>query len=409
MRAGWELVDELTLTELLAGAGAAAISAEAGVTTGAYYHHFPRPEDFAAAMVDHQLDRDPGTPLARERTRLEELGDGPFRAAEVPAEATMFLAAVDHEGARRTTARLMVLQSRDVDEAIGDSTIGDELRTRYWEPAEREQEQMWEVALELCERLTRQPYDLASLSTVVHALGTGILQRRLFAPDRLTPELFASALLLLMEATTNDAASPVSLAELEAGMSTVMRGTSTTVGRRRREISWAAAALLDKGWQTLTLNDVAIAVRAPEHEVARLFGTVRRVAAHAFGAVLRPREWFDERQVEGDPPEVLAVVEAIVSASRAHPELARALVAERNRDIREYGITTGEDDVREAVPLGGEVIRSFVDSQRDSPVTLRQLVEQVVTVVDAALMLGLRESIPIADAARCAADLMVIR
>ena len=49
VQAGWRVLDGLSLPRVFAGATTAAIAAEAGVTTGSFFHHFPNATAFADA------------------------------------------------------------------------------------------------------------------------------------------------------------------------------------------------------------------------------------------------------------------------------------------------------------------------------------------------------------------------
>ena len=49
--AGLRVLDELPLSKAFAGARTAAIAAEAGVTTGSFFHHFANAAEFADALV----------------------------------------------------------------------------------------------------------------------------------------------------------------------------------------------------------------------------------------------------------------------------------------------------------------------------------------------------------------------
>ena len=51
VRAGLEVIDELPLPKVLAGATTAAVAERAGVTTGSFFHHFRSAAEFADAMI----------------------------------------------------------------------------------------------------------------------------------------------------------------------------------------------------------------------------------------------------------------------------------------------------------------------------------------------------------------------
>ena len=51
VQAGLELVDELPLPKVFAGATTAKVAAAAGVTTGSFFHHFASHAEFVDALV----------------------------------------------------------------------------------------------------------------------------------------------------------------------------------------------------------------------------------------------------------------------------------------------------------------------------------------------------------------------
>jgi AcrR family transcriptional regulator len=53
--AAWRVADEMSLVELLAGLTPSVVASEAGMTTGAFRHHFADTANLVAAMVDEHL------------------------------------------------------------------------------------------------------------------------------------------------------------------------------------------------------------------------------------------------------------------------------------------------------------------------------------------------------------------
>jgi len=78
----------------------------------------------------------------------------------------------------------------------------------------------------------------------------------------------------------------------------------------------------------------------------------------------------------------------VVLAARAHPNLARAHALERARDTTRFGLTHSEGDVRSGIALDTGILRAHLRAEESA--SIRQVVEVVTAVVDAALALGLR-------------------
>ncbi len=396
IRAAWELVDEMPLHELLSAVRVEDVVAEAGVTTGAFFHHFASRQQFVDAMVEDLLLK------AHDRASLEELGalesiDAGETGSDLRNEAESFLSMVDHAEGARTLRRMLLLWSRSADDLIGDATLGALLTEHYWEPAEATQREIWRLVLNLAERYPLAPFDRAAMTLVMEALGTGFLVRRLAAPELFTIELFADVVMLLISTMSTPISGTVTLAEMEVGLGEVMTMPATDQAMHQREVAANYASRLDEGWETCSFTELAGLVPdgPTATELAAMFGGVRRLAAFAFYTVLEPVAWFVDRDFERDPPPRREAIAAIVLAARAHPSLARAHSLERARDTTRFGLTHSEGDVRLGVSLESGIIRAHLNAMADHSVTVRQVVEAVTAVVDAALVLGLRPELDV--------------
>ena len=407
VRAAWELTDEMSLYELLSAVRAEDVAVDVGVTTGAFFHHFPSRQHFVDAMVEDLLQEAHDQASRLELESLELIDAGQQRA-DLREEARSFLSLVEGEDVERRMRRMLLLWSRTGDEMVGGVRLTELVRRHYWDPVESAQREVWRLALDLAERYPIAPFDVGAITLVMEALGTGFLVRRLAMPELFTIDLFADSVLLLMSAMTTPIAGSVTLAELEVGLGQVTAAPGWEQGMRDREVAAPYASLLDDGWESRTFGDLVAAVPGgpTATELAATFGTVRRLAAYAFYTALEPVDWFDDREFERDPPPRRDAIAAIVLAARAHPSLARAHSLERVRDTARFGLTHSEGDVRSGVTLDSGILRAHLGTREGQSATVRQIVEVVTAVVDAALLMGVRPELDVEFAIQAATDML---
>ena len=191
--AAWRVADRMSLDELLVGLTASVVAGEAGMTTGAFRHHFADTADLVAAMVEQHLGH-------REATYVGDADEVRHHEATFDAEALRagvlgYWKLRSRPAARQRARRWRMLSIRARSTTMPD---GELLVDRLAAEMERALVELDAPSLDaLLERLGREwvpPFDTSTVVRVVEALCAGLLEQAELQPGAIDDETFADAL-----------------------------------------------------------------------------------------------------------------------------------------------------------------------------------------------------------------------
>lgn len=363
IRAGLELNDELPLERIFAGVTTAAVAARAGVTTGAFFHHFHHAADFAAALARAQVRDHAVRPEVTDEL-VAAVGSGDLaRSLSIVLSETWRISSRDAErhAERRGQMHLFahhrsVLPAQDGD-AGATGTVGDVLRELY-----RRQfagiANTWQQILELTGMRIDDPFDTRRLAVSVYALMLGLEILHAVDPESVDERLFADTAATLAGAVSRlDLRVPRVVAAEALGQEPLGSPQARSGARRREEtrtrIVDAASGMFDDGWDHLSATDVAEAAGVSTQTVINLFGQVRGVCAATF---VRHLPAFEDAIAASMPDRPMdALHDSLLRLARAaaiDPHPARALLVERLGSRTSRSFDLADDDIRVLVPVG---------------------------------------------------------
>ena len=346
--AGWRLVDGMQLQEMLASLTGSAVAAEAGVTTGAYRHHFTGIDHLVTAMVDTLFTTDPVEEDLRAITAILSTSDRPVE--ELPQAAALASWELSHsEGHRRFFRRCHLVQNRADNTTLSDGRLlADVVRDRYWGDFVDQASEVYQMFLDLSGRRVMEPFTLRQLARVLVAILEGMLHKARVDPEAISAEVYSDLIVTIVATMTAARDDPVTLSDLELELGASGRGGDVVWLRRT-----AVAALPLFGSPVpVRFSTVGEFVGVAPATLAARFGTLTALAAAGVAVCLDDVEEAAGRFAAVDPTRALTDALCVVArAARAHPVAARAAVSERL--YATVGPAEPAFDVRAVVELEG--------------------------------------------------------
>jgi len=408
--AAWEVVDDLPLSKVFAGATAAAVSDRAGVTTGSFFHHFANSTEFAEAMV-RAVAAPSGDPDATTDEFVDALDHMELVDAIRAASLHVWEEFTTDPRLAAATRRLLLLQAhRDtlLPQPDGDARTVGQLVDRTMAEGERAGIAMSAEVLRRSRRVPVEPFTVDRLVVALTGLFNGLAQRHALDPGAVDDELFADVVTVLVATLTQPLGSRRQVDDVAAlaglDLSPQARVGAMRRDATRRRIVERAAGLFTDGWEEVTASEVADRSGVSTQTVLNAFSSVRLVAAATFGRHLPPLA--AAAGADGDdatPTDRLhRVLVGLATAAAADAGAARALLDERLDDRHRRPLERPRVDefvplVELVEPLVGEVLgtdpaaRPSVDELTGATVDL--VLRQGVALAgdpEAAAALGLR-------------------
>ncbi len=202
--AGLRVLDELPLAKALGGATTAAIAAEAGVTTGSFFHHFANAAEFADAVALSFLEW-PGDESEADEELVGALQHLEYLDVLRTALTDAWQVHSADDGiARRFRSQMLLwshhrqLLQHPVD---GCSTVGDVLQ-RSMATREAEGGRAWSGLLEAADRTIAEPFDIDRLAVALTAMFHGLVIRHAVDPEAVDDELFGDVTAAIARSVT---------------------------------------------------------------------------------------------------------------------------------------------------------------------------------------------------------------
>ena len=363
--AGLQVYDELPLSKVLAGATTATVAAEAGVTTGSFFHHFANAAEFADAVALSFLE----PPSDLSETVDELVGSlqhlDLLDVIRTALTDTWQLWVADEGIARRFRGQMMLWSHHTQPlhrPSDGCDSVGDVLRqvllTRQAESANG-----WRTLLAATDRTLADPFDLDRVATALTALFHGLVIRHAVDPDAVDDELFGDVTAALAMTITVPLGGRLRDADLDQPLfdESRMSPQARSGARRRREtrsrITEAVTGAFGAGWEDVSISEVAELGRVSPQTVINLFSSVRAVAASTFLRHTADIRSVANDAIDMDPVDALrAVLTRLAECVSADPEPARALLSERLAVLLHRGSELADMDIRVEVPLADSLI-----------------------------------------------------
>ena len=403
LEAAWEVVDELPLHKVFAGATAAAVSARAGVTTGSFFHHFANSTEFADAMV-----RSVAVPLPEAEATNDEFIDAlehmeMTEAIRSTAQLVWDLFTGDPDLAA-SSRRLLLLHAHTAAPLAPDGhdgrTVGDLLRA-VADGVERSGLTMSEEVMRRSRRTMVEPFRLSDLVLTLSALFNGLAQRHALDPAVVPADLYSEMSAVLVATLTQ----PVGGRRHVDDVATVSTGDLSPQARTgavrreatRRRIVDASAGLFADGWEEVTASEVADHAGVSTQTVLNAFGSVRSVAAATFGRHVVAVEVPDDAVPRAEA--LRSVLVQLADAASVDAGAARALLDERLDDRHRRPLERpGVDEFVPVADLVEPLVAAVLDGRDDARPSADELTGAVVDLV-------LRQGVALAGDPGAAADL----
>lgn len=358
------LTDEQPLTRVV-GASTAEVARRAGVSTGAYFHHFPSAAHLADAVV-----RSARVAPVDQRETVDELVSAleHLDLAEVlrsDLQETWRVFEDDDDIGRRLRLQMLLWahHSQRLHQPDDEfTTVGDVLAASY-DAIDTASADGWRLLLERTGRDVAEPFDPESLSVALTALLEGLRVRHQLQPERVPDHLFSEAAVALCMAVTvprGHTRRPPdpheAMLETRTSSPQARAGARRRLETRRRVIS-ASTGRFHTGWERVPMSEVADWAGVSTQTVVNLFGSVRAVAAITFGRFVDDVRSVVREQPDLAAPDGLArTLERLSSSAATDPEASRALLEERTATRLHRGDHLGPTDIRLEVPLADSVM-----------------------------------------------------
>jgi len=359
-----QLTDEQPLTRVI-GASTAEVARRAGVSTGAYFHHFPT----AAHLADAVVRAAQVAPVDQHETVEEIVGAlEHLDLAEVlrsDLDQTWQILVGDDDITQRLRLQMLLWahHSQLLHEPDDEFTSVGDVLTASYETIDNASADGWRLLLERTERDIAPPFDPELLSVTLTALLEGLRVRHQLQPERVPDHLFGEAAVALSLAVTvprgRSRRAPDPHEPLLEGRRSSPQARSGARRRleTRRRIIEAATGRFDTGWEQVSMSEVAEWSGVATQTVVNLFGSVRAVAAITFV------RFVDEvRSVVREEPDLPALdgltrtLTLLSQSAATDPESSRALLEERTATRLHRGDQLGPTDIRIEVPLADSVM-----------------------------------------------------
>ena len=360
MQAGLDLIDDLPLPKVFAGATTAKVAAAAGVTTGSFFHHFANHAEYVDALAVSILPQedsladvvDEMTDSLIHMDLLEVMRNTLKDTWEVYRSQTSFRQGLRFEHQLWAHNEQPLVEPHD-----GMHTVGELLRRTYAVRIEQASEG-WDRLLAATGRTYVEPFDATRMAVALSGLFDGLLVRQQVDPDSVDDELFSDVAATLATALTVPRGSRMRMADLAEPMfdRSDLSPQARSGARRRRQtrarIVQAATGLFEDGWESVPASDVADAAGVSNQTVLNLFSGVREVAAATFVQHLPALRELVAETAQEDPLVALhRVLSRLIELAAGDPEAARALLEERAALKLHQGGELAEMDLRIEVPL----------------------------------------------------------
>jgi len=363
--AGLRVLDEVPLAKALGGATTAAIAAEAGVTTGSFFHHFANAAEFADALALSFLE-----PPGDESEAVDELV-GSLQHLELLDVIRTALTdawqvyAADEGIARRFRGQMLLWSQhgKDLQRPVdGLSTVGDVLH-RLVASRQHEATATWQTLLASADRTLTEPFDIDRLAVALTATFHGLMIRHAIDPDAVDDELFGDVAAAIAMAITVPRGGRLRDDDLlrplidESRLSPQARSGA----RRRREtrgrITDASTGAFGAGWEEVSVSEIAEMSGVSPQTVINLFTSSRAVAASTFVRHTTDIRAVSTELLDADPLDALrTTLTRLAECVSADTEPARALLSERLAVLLHRGTELTDMDIRVEVPLADSLI-----------------------------------------------------
>jgi AcrR family transcriptional regulator len=337
--AGWRIFDGLAWGDLLRAIRVREVAAEAGVTTGAFIHHFSNTERFHAALAQDARDR-----LLDEADRMFDLLDHTIGGQHIP-ESIQSAVDQDFDGSGLAVLRRGLLAMI----VVGDDpeTPTGRLLQQYHAKVDSGMLPRLRDWMHRLDREPMPPFTVADIGVVFSAVSEGLQIRRMSAPSSMDRNLVSAVLTVLAAALTRPRSSDI---DLQTVGERLRPPSATPIGAAAREDvaapssepQWrevlAAARKLfgQRPLDEITIDDVAVAAGTTAAVVRRQFGSLTVVASTCFYEELDRRMAFatDGSTSEGPPEDRLeALMLVVVAEARRNHELTAAFLEVMLRDL----------------------------------------------------------------------------
>lgn len=307
--AGWRIFARLQWDDLLRAIRVREVAAEAGVTTGAFVHHFSTTERFYAAMAADARER----LLERSGdlfTELDQLFDdrNAIEAIDIGVRVSLDGDA-DLDVLRRAIVAMTV--------AEGDGRTGPLLK-QYFQAVDDNIVPRIRTALGDLDREPLPPFTASDLAVILSALNQGLSLRRRATANAVDPGLASSAFIAVAVGLTRHRAEEIDLGEVARHLSGVPdlrpagdgqdpRGGAADARRatdpsraidRDAVVDAAARIFAERAPSSVTLDELAAATGVRRDVLIANFGTVGGLAAACFTR--------DATELEGEATSPLA-------------------------------------------------------------------------------------------------------
>lgn len=337
--AGWSVLGRLDLHKVFGGASAAAVAAEAGVTTGSFFHHFPNAAVFGdeLALAVLRSAPDPDTEFDEFVGALEHLALTEVVRQSVLLTWHVYTTDPERIAHRRQMLTLWPHLDLPLHEPVdGVHTVADILR-RVYASGESEGRQFWHEVLRRSGRVMVEPFTVDRVVVGLGALFQGLAQRHAVDPDLVDDQLFADMATVLIATLTQPAGAGRRVADItrfdpasddaDPVSPQARAGAARRQTTRRRIVAAAVGAFAD-GWQHVTAAEVATLSGVSTQTVLNAFGSVQGVAAATF--TRHAAELAALAAAPGGDREVLArTLHRLAELGATEPGAARALLDAR--------------------------------------------------------------------------------
>jgi AcrR family transcriptional regulator len=190
--AGLSVLGEQPTDKLFEKLQARPIAARAGLSTGAFYHHFVGPDEYIEALLHHSLERRPNPELAVSMPEFEA------RARDGASFVEAFLPMTDRMLEFNRSDPTFKLMLAVAAKAPRDREIRDRLKSMY-AVATAEVADYCDLTRELLGREWRPPFTKQDLADAFLAMYEGLGLRQSVDPEAVPPERFGLLLLTIIE------------------------------------------------------------------------------------------------------------------------------------------------------------------------------------------------------------------